>query len=239
MGKQFVVLDVWTVERKHIPRAFLLMGLQRRPIRRTDGLSFWKLMGTGSGRTFTIRDADPTQWAILSVWTQESKHQAFRESKVLAQWQAISKTHAHLELEPLSAKGSWQKQNPFKPEVTSRWTGPTAALTRARIKPRWWISFWRAVPPVSFDLNKTDGLIASIGIGEAPVGLQGTFSVWHSMDAITQFASRQQPHQKVVARTAETGWYAEELFARFKVLRATGELAGINLDQIDLGDGNE
>ncbi|MEI7442486.1 MAG: monooxygenase [Actinomycetes bacterium] len=232
MTKQLVVLDTWTVAPKHVARAFMYMGLHRRPMRKVAGLSFWKLLGTGSGRTFTMRDANPKQWAVLTVWANHDDYKTFTTSKMFKAWQSIATGSAHAELEPLSTKGTWAGQTPFIPEDVTRWTGPTAALTRARIKPRWWISFWRSVPPVSIDLHNTAGLLATLGIGEAPVGLQGTFSIWQNTDAITQFASRQAPHQAVVARTHQTGWYAEELFARFKVLTMSGTLDGVDLSQV-------
>jgi len=232
MTKQLVVLDTWTVAPKHVARAFMYMGLHRRTMRKVEGLSFWKLLGTGSGRTFTMRDANPKQWAVLTVWTNRADYETFASGRMFKAWQSIAKTSAHAELEPLSTKGTWAGKTPFVPHDVTRWTGPTAALTRARIKTRWWISFWRSVPPVSIDLHNTPGLLATLGIGEAPVGLQGTFSIWQNTEAITQFASRQAPHQAVVARTHQTGWYAEELFARFKVLAMSGSLDGIDLNQV-------
>jgi len=236
MTKQLVVLDTWTVAPKHIARAFMFMGLHRRPMRKVTGLSFWKLLGTGSGRTFTMRDANPKQWAVLTVWANDADYESFASSKMFKAWDSIATTSAHVELEPLSVKGTWAGQEPFTPIDVTRWSGPTAALTRARIKPRWWISFWRSVPPVSIDLHNTPGLLTTLGIGEAPVGLQGTFSIWQNTDAITQFASRQAPHQAVVARTHQTGWYAEELFARFKVLTMSGSLDGLDLGQVSLDE---
>ncbi|MCA0328452.1 MAG: monooxygenase, partial [Actinobacteria bacterium] len=76
------------------------------------------------------------------------------------------------------------------------------------------------------DLHDVDGLLFSMGIGEAPVGLQGTFSAWTSGRAITEFAQRRAPHLEAVRRTHETGWYSEELFARLAVVDARGTYAG-------------
>ena len=72
-------------------------------------------------------------------------------------------------------------------------------------------------------------LLMATGIGEAPVGLQGTFSLWDSPDSLTAFAHRTPEHQAVVARTPEVGWYAEELFARLAVVEASGSLGGVSV----------
>jgi hypothetical protein len=68
-----------------------------------------------------------------------------------------------------------------------------------------------------------------IGIGEAPVGLQGTFSIWRDARALSDFAYRAPEHASVIRRTRELGWYAEELFARFAVLDARGTYRGADL----------
>ena len=202
-------------------------------MRKLPGLTFFKLMGTGSGKTFTLRDADLHHWCVLSVWETSETCSDFLTSKPARQWKRIALTEANFELEPLSAKGTWAKQTPFGNPTPEKWEGRTAALTRASIKPRWWREFWRSVPPVSRDLNASTGLITSLGIGEAPIGLQGPFSLWESNESITNFASKQKPHAEVIARTHETGWYSEELFARFKVLKVSGTFAGLDLAKLE------
>jgi hypothetical protein len=78
------------------------------------------------------------------------------------------------------------------------------------------------VPPVVADLHRTPGLRFAIGIGEAPIGFQGTFSIWESAQALTEFAYRRAAHAAAIHRTTEEGWYAEALFARFGVIDTTG-----------------
>ena len=228
----FVRLDLTRVKSRHILIAFSLMARQRLSMRKLPGLTFYKLMGTGSGKTFTVRDADLNHWCVLSVWESQEDSLAYLTSKPARQWRKIALTEANIELEPLSAKGTWAKKSPFGNPVPEKWDGLTAALTRASIKPRWWREFWRSVPPVSADLNSTAGLITSLGIGEAPIGLQGTFSIWETNESITAFSSKQKPHAAVIARTHETGWYSEELFARFKVKKLSGTFAGLDFSKI-------
>ena len=228
----FVRLDITRVKSRHILIAFSLMARQRLSMRKLPGLTFYKLMGTGSGKTFTVRDADLNHWCILSVWETQEDSLAYLTSKPARQWRKIALTEANIELEPISAKGTWAKKSPFGNPVPEKWDGLTAALTRASIKPRWWREFWRSVPPVSADLNSTAGLITSLGIGEAPIGLQGTFSIWETNESITAFSSKQKPHAAVIARTHETGWYSEELFARFKVTKLSGTFAGLDFSKL-------
>jgi hypothetical protein len=97
------------------------------------------------------------------------------------------------------------------------------ALTRARLRPVKALTFWRAIPPVALELGAAPGLLAGFGIGEAPIGWQGTVSVWRDAADLTAFAYRQPEHRAVIARTPVARWYAEELFARFAVLGITGD----------------
>ena len=66
-------------------------------------------------------------------------------------------------------------------------------------------------------LKNSPGLISAIGIGEAPLGLQGTFSIWENQKAIRDFAYKGAAHQAAIEATHRERWYAEELFARFAI----------------------
>ena len=70
------------------------------------------------------------------------------------------------------------------------------------------------------------GRLLRIGIGEAPIGLQGTFSLWRNSDAMRAFAYRALAHREVIRRSSDEHWYAEELFARFAVLDVEGTFEG-------------
>jgi hypothetical protein len=219
-----VTLHLWRVE--DVPRALLRMGLDRTRVRRTPGLRFAKLLGTGDGRTFTVRDADPHRWGLLATWTSAEAAQDFdRCSPVARAWQGLAAESWRAELRPVASRGTWSGRQPFGDPVPVRSAGPVAALTRARLRPSVAASFWRSVPPVSADLAGRPGLRAAVGIGEAPLGLQGTFSLWESGRAVREFA-RGPAHAAVVARTAPERWYAEELFARFDVVGSCGTLDG-------------
>ena len=140
-------------------------------------------------------------------------------------WRRLAAETWRADLRPVASRGTWSGRQPFGDPVPVRSDGPVAALTRARLRPSAALGFWRAVPPVSADLRDRPGLRAAVGIGEAPIGLQGTFSLWESGTAVREFA-RGEAHAEVVARTEPERWYAEELFARFDVVGTAGTLDG-------------
>ncbi|MBA2769827.1 MAG: monooxygenase [Sporichthyaceae bacterium] len=190
------------------------------------GPEFTKLLGTGDGRTFTARDADLGHWGILATWRTPADAAAFEDGPVARSWSRIATERLRVDLRPLSSRGQWSRRRPFGDPMPTPYDGPVAAVTRARIRPRRLLTFWRSVPPVSADLHRCAGLRLAVGIGEAPIGVQGTFSLWDSVPALTEFAHRRAPHVEAVRRTAEVGWYAEELFARFAVLAVDGTFNG-------------
>ena len=222
-----VCLDVFGVSGAGIGAAVSRMSVDRMLVRCQPGVTFAKLLGTGSGKTFTSRDADPRHWAILTCWDHPGGPESFAHSRVFRSWSHFSDEHARFVMLPLASRGSWSQREPFGDPLPHRWDGPIAAITRARIKTSQWRNFWASVPPVSTDLHQVDGLNVAMGIGEAPVGLQGTFSTWSDGRALSSFAHRRSPHGEVMRMTKELDWYAEELFARFALVNAAGNYQGL------------
>lgn len=224
-------LHLFGVVPARVPAAVARMGLDRRHLARTPGLRFWKLLGTGDGRTFTLRDSDPLRWGLLAVWDDPADLAGFeRTSPTAAAWRRIACERCRIDLRPLRSRGTWSRRAPFGGDTARAEPGAAvAAITRARIRPRQALAFRRSVPPVARAANATPGLRFAVGIGESPIGVQGTFSIWDSPAALTGFAYRALAHRAAIAQTAERGWYAEELFARFAVLQTIGTVAGIGL----------
>lgn len=221
-----VTLHVWRVPARRVPAALGRVATDRFRLRGTPGLHFSKSLGTGSGRSFDPRDADPTRWALLTTWASDAAAEDFEDHPVVRRWDAVAVERCRIDLLPLASRGRWSRRAPFGNPSPGRYAGAVAALTRARLRPTRMAAFYRAVPPVVRDLHASPGLRVAFGVGEAPVGLQGTFSVWDSVEALTRFANRGAAHTDVVRRTAETGWYAEELFARFAVVAVAGTVGG-------------
>ena len=224
-----VTLHLFGVTPARVPSAVARIGLDRAQLRRTAGLKFWKLLGTGDGRTFTVRDADPRRWGLLASWTDPAALAAFeRSSPVAAAWRRIAQERWRADLVPLRSRGTWAGREPWVCEHSHGPKPRVAAITRARLRPALAATFWRAVPPVTQALHEAPGLRYAVGIGEAPIGLQGTFSLWDDLTALRAFAVGSAEHRDAVRRTTEVGWYAEELFTRFAVLQTTGTIDGVD-----------
>ena len=217
------VIYFWKINRKHLLFALFRMAIDRTLLRRSRGVTFAKMLGCGKGETFTPSDADPTRWGCLVV-IPESQLAALDSSSTIRAWRKKSVSEFRVVLDPIAATGLWSKQKPFETSAPAHFDGQVVAITRARIKASQTLRFFKSVPPVTASLHSSPGLISTIGIGEAPIGLQGTFSLWESMQAIKDFAYKGAAHQKAIAQTTEFDWYSEELFARFAVREIRGTI---------------
>ena len=215
-----IVAYFWRIKPSAIPFALLAMAVDRFTLSRSKNVGFYKSLGTGKGETFTPADANSLRWGLIA---QVQDLEAFDQSLVVKRWRTRSVEEFRAILEPISSHGKWAGKEPFVASATN-WDGPVVAITRARIKWHQNFRFWRSVPPVTMSLKSAPGLISAIGIGEAPIGLQGTFSLWESSAAIREFAYKGAAHQKAIADTATYNWYSEELFARFAVKDMRGSI---------------
>jgi hypothetical protein len=182
-----------------------------------------KLLGTGADGRFGLGSVDLTRWAAITVTDGPAPE--------FPHWARLARAACRVELRPLASRGRWAGAEPFTPPADQPgWDGPELALTRARLRPSRALTFWRSIgasaPPAG-----QPGLWASFGVGEAPVGWQGTVSLWRHRADLVDFAYRQPGHRRAIERTPTVGWYAEELFARFAVLGVTGDARVLGLPE--------
>ncbi len=206
--------------------AFLQMGLAQMALTNVPGLRFWKLLGSGQGRGFSLQP-NWGRYGLLAVWeTPIHADTFFASAPLMATYRRHAAEIWTIRLLPVQAHGVWSGVNPFLPLSKQPIIGPVAVLTRAAIRWPQLLNFWRAVPATSQAIDQADGLLASIGIGEAPFMRQATFSLWRSVADVQKFAYGLNVHRAVIQRTREEKWYREELFARFVPIASEGSWQG-------------
>ena len=207
--------------------AFAQMAFAPRQLKCVDGLRFWKLLGSGRGSGFSLRP-NWSRYGLLAVWDSSAAADLFFEkSQLMNDYRRHAAEMWTVRLLPLQARGKWSQSNPFLPlAMPPESAGPVAVLTRATIRWSRLIKFWSAAPSTSRALESAPGLIASIGVGEAPFFRQATFSLWRSEADIQAFAYGNSAHREVIRRTRDEGWYREDLFARFVPIASKGTWNG-------------
>lgn len=202
--------------------AFKMMQFAHSHLNDVNGLTFYKLMGSGRGLGFNPFP-DWSTYALLTVWENEEKANLFFDNAELFKLyksRALSiKTHY---MKCIKSHGEWAKQNPFEIEKRDdKPSLPIGVITRATIKKRHLFKFWNYVPQSTIGLKSNSDLIYTKGIGEIPIIQMATFSIWKNEEAIKQYAYKNSHHNKAITLTRKHNWYDEEMFSRFQIIKTT------------------
>ncbi|GAA4427118.1 hypothetical protein GCM10023188_09860 [Pontibacter saemangeumensis] len=203
------------------------MGTSGPKLEKVPGLLFYKMLGSGQGRSFSLKP-NFRRYGLLCTWETEAAADFFLlHSPYMQAYQQHTDELWTVKLLPYQQHGQWDGKEPFAPVLSEKYSqGPIAVLTRASVN--WWRlpAFSRFGVRTSKSLDAAEGLYCSIGLGELPFVRQATFSVWESVEAMKAFAYKDPQHQEVMRRTRAENWYSEELFARFRPISSTGTWDG-------------
>lgn len=206
--------------------AFTQMQIGIKSLKGVEGLSFYKLLGSGAKKGFSSIPNFGT-YVLLCVWDSEEKAQAFISNNLFYHaYQTRSTECFNVYLSSAEVHGQWAGIQPFVPTKKLSLELPVLVLTRATIRFSKLISFWRRVGKVSQSLDNYRDLSFSIGVGEWPLIQQATLSIWKTQAEMLDYAYKNEKHKEVVLLTRKLKWYKEEMFARFVPYKAEGVWEG-------------
>ncbi|MBE0655993.1 MAG: DUF3291 domain-containing protein, partial [Bacteroidales bacterium] len=207
--------------------AMMQMAVAPRKMRRMDGLYFSKMLGTGGGFGYGFMP-DFRTYALLTVWGDPEKASNFESgSEIMADFRKHCHEVYSIFLRPIQSRGKWSGFNPFIPSAQASDKGMLCVITRATLKFRYYIPFWKRVNRVSKSHEGFPGLLFTKGIGERPWIMQATFSVWKSVSDMQSFAyEKSGRHFEAISTTKRMKGFKEELYARFQPLESRGTWRG-------------
>jgi len=203
------------------------MLLSRPKLKRLPGISFMRMVGHGSREGF-YPWPDFGVYGVLAGWPSlEHARAQVQSAPVFAAYRAHACESVTFYLRPTRARGLWGGDAPFAVGAPEPLEAPLAVLTRAAIRPRHLLNFWRRTPGIRATIPPGGGLCFKAGLGEAPWFNQITFTIWTDRAALRAFAHDPAgPHGAAAEAARRNGWFAEELFARFAVEACEGQWNG-------------
>jgi len=220
-------LTLFGIKKGHWRWGLAQMGTMPPQLNKVSGLKFFKLLGSGKGRVFSLTP-DFYLYGMMATWESElAADDFFQSSPIIREYWQHCQEQWTVKLAPTKAHGLWDGVNPFSPvEYNNPNNNSIAVLTRASINLRALPAFWRYGKETSKAIETAPGLITAIGLGEVPFVRQATFSIWENQDKMMNYAYKTNHHKEVIKKTRADNWYSEELFARFVVISATGTWKG-------------
>jgi len=219
------------------------------------GLLGAKVMGSGHGGGFTLRPSATHQGLVCRFdsadtaldFLHSEAVQAYRE-RARECWAGLMTVHAargEWDQQPwglsdarsaslgeawqqrLAAQGQGGGSGEVTPEAMTDTASPMplAVLTRASIHPAKATAFWRHAPAAQASLDAAEGCQLAMGLGEAPLVRQCTFSLWRDEAAMSAYA-REGAHQLASTAAWRQKFFSESLFVRMRVLRMAGQWQG-------------
>ena len=202
-------------------------------LKNTPGLLFAKVMGSGQGGGFVLRPSASHQ-GLICMFKNVQQAQAFMQGDVVQAYEQRAQSMYVACLAVESSRGSWDGRSwGVTPEhslggdqhIDSAEHG-MVALTRASIRPSKAMAFWRYAPAAQVDLQRAAGCQLAMGLGEAPVFRQCTFSLWNNTQSMVNYAHT-GAHQQAIQAAYQNNFFSESMFVRMRVLHSRGQWAGV------------
>ncbi len=231
--------------RQHQGWGWLRLVAGATPYKDVPGLTMVKVMGSGHGGGFSLRPS-ATHQGLICTFSHLDLALKFLDSPAVQAYRSRARECWMGVLSVQSARGHWDKQawqassaqalgvsadqaTQGQGSDSKPLSGPFAVLTRASIVPTKAMAFWRYAPAAQADLGQAPGCLLAMGLGEAPLVRQCTFSLWQDTAAMLQYA-HQGAHQVASAAAYKHQFFSESLFVRMQVLQMAGVWQGRSFD---------
>ena len=198
-----------------------------------SGLLFTKVMGSGHEGGFVLRPS-ATHQGLICVFENAEQADKFVDGPAVQAYSDRANSLFISTLAVTSARGSWDGRTwgvtsqdslgKYSDMDTS--AAGMVALTRASIRPAKAVAFWRYAPAAQDDLKKAPGCQMAMGLGEAPLVRQCTFSLWKDAPSMMDYAHT-GAHQQAIQAAYKSDFFSESMFVRMRVLRRLGHWAGV------------
>jgi len=198
--------------------------LGSRPLRQIPGLQMAKALGSGHEGGFGLRPSVSRQGLFAIFGNEACADHFIHQSATVAGYHERSLDFVLVKLRATSSRGAWSGCT-MTPTAEVPRSGPVAALTRASIRPGRALNFWRHSPLSEQALSHAAGCQLAVGLGEAPVLRQATFSLWDSQAAMDAYA-RSGAHLDAIRAAQAGGWFSESMFVRFAPVLMQGQWQG-------------
>jgi spheroidene monooxygenase len=196
-------------------------------LRGASGLRFAKVLGSGVEGGFGLKPS-ASILGLFCVFQDAASAEAFTsDDGLMRRWQHRSRESFCVKMRVYSCRGSWAGSR-LAVTATTPVAGPVVSLTRASIKPSRAAAFWQMQPPAERSLEQATGCRLAIGVGEAPLLRQATFTVWDDVAAMDRYA-RSGAHQEAIVAAARGGFFSESMFVRFAPYEIQGEWKGLSI----------
>ena len=223
--------------RQHQGWSWLRLVAGSTPYKDVPGLTMVKVMGSGHGGGFSLRPS-ATHQGLICTFSHLDLALKFLDSPAVQAYRSRARECWSGVLSVQSARGHWDKQawQSSSPQSLASQVdnvqmpkAPFAVLTRASIVPTKAMAFWRYAPAAQADLGQAPGCLLAMGLGEAPLVRQCTFSLWQDTAAMLAYA-QQGAHQVASAAAYKHQFFSESLFVRMQVLQMAGVWQGRSFD---------
>ena len=191
---------------------------------RVPGLRFARVLGSGRGGGFGLRPGLDCQGVFALFDDLPAAREFALRSPVARDYGSRAEEQFVAVMQATSARGSWAGHR-MAPQAGAEPGAPMAALTRAAIRPLKAVDFWRHSPPAEAELAAAPGCRLAVGLGEAPLLRQATFSLWDSAAAMDAYA-RHGSHQRAIQASWQRGFFSEWMFVRFRPVMLHGTWRG-------------